>query len=303
MAGRSLGTVQNSNGDGLDPLSHRQILKGLYPTPGVITGLNVSGNNNLTYHVNAGVGVSQRSSSDGSRLFYFSGGNTAAVPAGDPSNSRIDIVWVKCQDPSLDSNACDVIVGVTSGTPSTRPVAPTLPQGVTELRRFTVAPNTTNLSNGAQASGTQVFSVPYGANMGQLVHMVNTYDSTAAKDDKWYVEGSVQSFYVPTDRWVEICLTRSMNCDDGGNPGSVYWLLALDGTDLVQTEIQADAHWTTKMFNYTIKVAAGTHTVAWYSRWVGGSTIHYHYTTQSINGHRVHWPGAIMDVYDRGVAA
>ena len=143
----SLATNLDSNGNGLTALDYRHILQSLYPTPGIVNGGTVTGNSSLTYHVTPTVAVIDRGS-DGTRLVYFEGGDTPAVAAGDASNRRIDVIWLKANDPALDGGSNDVIIGVTQGTPSANPVAPALDSGQLALMEKLVQPGTTNLSTG-----------------------------------------------------------------------------------------------------------------------------------------------------------
>lgn len=127
MANRSLGTKQNSNGDGLDALTHRLILKALYPSDGIISGLDVTGSGSA-YTVGAGVAVVSKSDTDGARLAHFDGGSVS-TDAGDGSNPRIDSVYLTADDPDQNNGSVDVRAGVVQGTPSAQPVAASIPAG------------------------------------------------------------------------------------------------------------------------------------------------------------------------------
>ena len=94
MSTVALGIAPNTSNIGVTPLVHRRILGAQFANCGIIDGLNVTGRNDLRYNVGAGVAVCSRGDSDGKTIAYHEGGQTPAVSAGDPSNPRIDIVWI-----------------------------------------------------------------------------------------------------------------------------------------------------------------------------------------------------------------
>ena len=99
MSTVALGIAPNTSNIGVTPLVHRRILGAQFANCGIIDGLNVTGRNDLRYNVGAGVAVCSRGDSDGKTIAYHEGGQTPAVSAGDPSNPRIDIVWI-CAQPA-----------------------------------------------------------------------------------------------------------------------------------------------------------------------------------------------------------
>ena len=122
MSTVALGIAPNTGNIGVTPLVHRRILGAQFANCGIIDGLNVTGRNDLRYNVGAGVAVCSRGDSDGKTIAYHEGGQTPAVSAGDPSNPRIDIVWI-CAHNQLEYKDSDnyVPLGVTQGTPSANP--------------------------------------------------------------------------------------------------------------------------------------------------------------------------------------
>ena len=137
MSTVALGIAPNTSNIGVTPLVHRRILGAQFANCGIIDGLNVTGRNDLRYNVGAGVAVCSRGDSDGKTIAYHEGGQTPAVSAGDPSNPRIDIVWI-CAHNQLEYKDSDnyVTLGVTQGTPSANPAEPTIPAGCTMLRKM-----------------------------------------------------------------------------------------------------------------------------------------------------------------------
>lgn len=304
----SLGTPQNSGGNGLTAPDHRQILKALYPNPGVIDGLKVTANTGLTYHVAAGVGVSQRSGSDGSRLFYFAGGDTPAVSAGDGSNPRIDSIWVKCDDPTMDADSVSVHVGVTQGTPSSSPVAPSIPAGCTRLADFRVSAGSANLSSGASDAGGTEYVSPYGSGGGILTELSQSNTIKGVWEDNMWHQIASMNFSVYTKRNIQINYNATSSTGDGNNytnEGSYYIQVRVDGQIINKIdhgdgvpspglcdEIFSNRYYWTSQLSYNLKVNPGTHLVA---VWVTGNKTDRTYPVDIFNRY--------YNVIDLGVAS
>lgn len=260
----SLGTVQNSQGVGLTPLDYRMILQATYPNVGVIKGMTVTGGSGLNYNVAAGVGVTSRGDSDGNRLYSYSGGSTEAVAAGDPTFSRIDTVWVKADDPSIDNDSFDVHVGVTQGTPSATPAKPTIPTDCTELRSFTVASGTTVLSSGAAPSGNIVQSVPYGAVQG-ILHKYVYNTAGTPKNQKNLTTAGSGKIVLPTKRNIvlnlQVQLSVSNNVQSSTEGG--FWIyFRVDGKAIYRGQgAYSNQRWDNVDFRWPVTLDAGTHTV------------------------------------------
>lgn len=304
MANRSLGTPQNSKGEGLDALTHRQIIKALYPNTGVITGLTVKGQNTLTYHIDPGVGIATRGGADGNRIYYYSGGNTPTVTAADPTNPRIDTIWVKTQDPTKDNDLTDVIVGVTQGTPATNPTAPTIPAETTALASMRM-PAGASTTSGAILVGSQDYAIPYGSSGKLLGENVNTLDQIGDSTiRKWYYENPV-TFSVPTDRTVEL----EYECTFTNNSGDwIAWAVAafqLDGKDLPHSGTEwVGEHgvWATHQIKYVVTVTRGTHTVRVRNGKTLGSNPEVRPSFKYGLHKEIEYQGRTLRVWDRGVA-
>lgn len=304
MANRSLGTPQNSKGEGLDVLTHRQIIKALYPNTGVITGLTVRGQANLTYHVDPGVGVASRGEADGNRIYYYGGGDTPAVSSGDAANPRIDTVWVKAQDPTKDNDLTDVIIGVEQGTPATNPTAPTIPAETTALASMRLPAGATSTSE-AILVGSQDYAIPYGSSGRLLGENVNTLDQEGDSTvRKWYYENPV-TFTVPTDRLVELEYECTF-CNDSG--AWISWAVGafqLDGKDLPHsgTEWLGDhGVWETHQITYVTTVTRGTHTVRVRNGKASGSNPEVRPSFKYGLNWEIEYQGRTLRVWDRGVA-
>ena len=291
----SLATNLDSNGNGLTALDYRKILQGFYPNPGIVSGGTVTGNSSLTYHVAPTVAVIDRGS-DGTRLAYYAGGDTPAVAAGDASNRRIDVIWLKANDPALDGGSKEVIVGVTQGTPSANPVVPSLDSGQLALMEKLVQPGVTNLSTGSGDNRSYNYAIPYGCSLGLLGSASENVQYTVPENVLsgkmiWYQRLAVQ-FTVPSDRRLELSweAASSVGAGDGdfinAREGSYFVQLRLDGTVVNDSpsnngtidgnawEITSDRYAEMKKKSLYTNVTAGTHTLA---AWLCGNNASYTY--------------------------
>lgn len=307
MATTGLGIMQTADGTGTDPLTFRRITKAKWSNKGVITGLKVSGRTDLTYAVSAGCAVVSRSDSDGYVEAYWEGGNTSAVSAGDPSNPRIDAVWIKANDAQQGDNDNRVHVGVTQGTPAASPVSPTVPTGALIVSKMRVPANATS-TNSAQLAEDGDQAIPYGASLGLLAEYIDK--TTARGNDQ---PGKFFTMYpmkitLPTDRLVEFEFTVSANADGSASDhADWYQAFMLDGEVIpysggefhfVKTSVQ------TLQRRYVCEVAAGTHTVACRTGLMNPAGMAPYFKYGRISGYpdECTYQGNIFRVWDRGVA-
>lgn len=303
MGNRSLGTPQNSSGQGLDPQSHRQILRALYPTPGIVDGLTVSGTSGLTYHVDSGVGIVEYPKYE-SRIMHFDGGNTGAVSAADPSNPRIDAIWIKPNDPTTDSDKVDVVCGVTQGQPSGNPVEPQVPAGALRLMGMRVPAGAESTQN-ASPTTDYSFAIPYGGNLGRLGENWNRSDQNGAGDvGKQYFEQPI-SFYVQTDRLIELIIQvnySSVKSDSEASEWSVQF--QMDGQDIphAATNFRSGQSWETHEFHFITTVTRGPHTARLRTWLQWGAAPHFHYSSGTSGYSSSQYIGRRFQIFDRGVA-
>lgn len=303
MANRSLGTQQNSKGEGLDAATHRQIIKALYPNTGVIAGLAVKGQNTLAYHIDPGVGVASRGGADGNRIYHYGGGDTLAVNA-TTSDPRIDCVWVKCQDPVADGDMVDVIIGVTQGTPSDNPTKPNPPAACTALAYMRLPAGAATTSQ-AVLVDSQDYAIPYGSNGQLLGENVNTADAKGdSRSRVWYYENPV-TFTVPTDRTIELEYECTVSNSGGDWLSWGVGAFQIDGRDIPHSGTEWLCYagvWETHQVKCVVQATKGTHTVRVRNGKMNGSTPgvvpSFHYGVS--NG--VEYQGRTLRVWDRGVA-
>lgn len=302
----AFGIAQNSEGKGLLARDLRKIIEGSYTSPGIIKGGEVTGNQNLTYHVGETVGLVSRGSADGMSLFYLSPTDTPSVSAGT-TLPRIDTIWVKALDPELDNDQYGVQVGVTSGTPSQNPLPAKLDPSATRLMDMLVQANTTNLATGAIQNGSYDFAVPYGSSLGMLAETVDTRDNVNGDGTirRWYWELDT-TFYVPTDRYVELIYDGDVAYYGANYTDSMSWAseFELDRQRVLYSAretIVAFGIWTHARNNKIVRVSKGTHRVRiknGVANKAGNGYPHFHYGEQD----GLSYPGRTLQVWDRGVA-
>ena len=137
-------------------------LGGVGARPGVIPGdrgLLVEGSSGWFYNVWQHHVVTSRGVTDGGLLFGNDGlvsvGNSgvgSTVAAAPGKGSRIDIIWVRHRTAGENGDTTsEPDYGVTSGTPGSPGLAPSIPAGALELARATVSAGNANTSAGTSA--------------------------------------------------------------------------------------------------------------------------------------------------------
>ncbi|KFI66548.1 hypothetical protein [Bifidobacterium magnum] len=311
MVTTALGVSPDLNDNGVTPLTHRQVLAAMYPSTGIMTGLAVTGRNDLTYNVSAGVAVTSIGVADGNTISYWEGGVTPKVDAGDPTNPRIDAVWVRAHN-LIEHNDADnfVVVGVTQGTASANPVAPTIPAGALLLGTRRMPANATNTSS-ATAVENGVYAVPHGASLGMLGEYWWQADLVGADTlKKDYYEMPV-TITVPTKRLVRLRMVASLsayNTNWGDQSKRTEWAFCfqLDGRDIDHSGANfiAQGSWETKEHEFIAECPAGTHTFRLRAWRQNGERPWFHYSDdQSVTGGTGDlWVGRRFTIYDAGVA-
>ena len=301
MATTALGIMQDSAGNGVDPHTHRKIIQARWSNPGVITGLSVTGGSGLTYSVSAGCAVVTRGESDGYAEAYFEGGSTPAVSAGDPSNPRVDLVWIKANDIQQGDDDNRVHVGVTSGTPAASPVAPSAPAGCLPIASMLVPAGATSTAS-AQMDSERDYAIPYGATLGLLGENVDTRDMIGdSVAGAWHYENAVE-FTVPTARLVELIYSCTFSNTPSNSGDFLSWGVAafqIDGEDVPHsgTEWQATNNvWEDHEVSCLVEVSAGTHVARVRNGKFSGSP-------SNGGGLDAERKGRTLRVWDRGVVS
>lgn len=311
MSTTALGIMQDSAGNGVDPLTHRRIIKGRWANTGVIEGLEVTGTSTLAYRVGPGNAVLSRGDSDGYTEAYWEGGTTPAVTAGNASNPRIDLVWMRANDLQQGDPDNHVEIGVAEGTPSASPIAPSVPSGCTEIAQMRLPAGSTTTAN-ATANANVSYAISYGSTLGLLGSTQDTTTRSLAPSSGTYTTACSTSFTVPTDRLVELDLNiaaRSLRSDGstGGewlNYAFLMLYLQMDGSNVEggSTCFVCFRAAQTFQLHTVCEVSAGTHT----------ARVRYYFSDEGSWGRIVYqdtdalwddrWCGTILRVWDRGIA-
>lgn len=313
MATTALGIMQTSDGAGVDPLTHRRIIKARWSNPGIIGGLAVTGGSGLTYNVSAGNAVLSRSSSDGYTEAYWEGGATPAVSTGDPSNPRIDTVWLKAYDAQQGDPDNRVHVGVTQGTPSSSPVAPSAPSGCLAIARMRVPAGATSTAS-AQQTSERSYAIPYGATLGLLASYRDTTNGVIDSVKQRRATRCAVQVTLPTDRLLDLRFVASVSSSGVyGSDDYTNWYVSflVDGSEVAYSGgemLLSNLTCETRERTLTVEVSKGTHTIAVSTAWVSGTNAPnvragtYSQQGGSAAGFQGTFPGLKLEVWDRGVS-
>ena len=290
------------DGVGVDPLTHRRIIRALWQNPGILTGLQVSGRADLRYDVSAGAAVCTRGEADGYTIAYWPGGQTPAVKAGDPSLPRIDRIWIRSNDRTQKDATNQVEIGVTQGTPAATPSAPATPVGCMRIIDMMIPAGATS-TGGATKPHSADYALPYGACGALLTYGkgASTQEYQIVRDGQWHKVIEVD-FRIPTDRTVNV-RWKGRASTKSETQASYFIQLKIDGTVINDPshkvdwivgqfdEIGAGRFAETKTLDIDYIVSTpGTHTA---EAWVTGNT-HTDSDVWLVGNH-------VLSVTDRGV--
>ena len=286
----ALGVDVDTDGNGVDPLTHRQIIKRHWNNTGIIGGLTVSGRSDLYYAVSTGVAVCSMGDADGYVEAYWPGGVTEnTVDAGDGTYARIDSVYLLANTGTPDNL---VHCMVAQGTPSASPVAPSLPSGALRLQDMLV-PAGASTTGAAALNGSQLYAIPYGGSLGQIGRSVDDSDYSSIWTDTAFHNMLLCTFSVPTDRMIHIdyqCSPYAL-----GTGGSVISRIMIDEQTVKQAELFCNNIADMKYLFYDGAVSAGTHTCRIMAAKQTGEQVKY-------KGSGSSYIGRAVQVWDRGVS-
>ena len=300
----ALGVAPDSEGQGCDALTHRRVIAAQWDNPGVISGLVVSGRQDLRYGVSPGVAACSMGDADGMSLAWWDGGGDPAtenaVDAGDSAYPRIDAVYIVSYTGQPDNR---VHVRVAQGTPSASPAAPQVEAGglVIGYRQLPAGAMSTA---SAMEYGDVDYAMPAGALMGRLAESWSRQSGQgggSANDGTAYYERKV-GFYLPTDREVEFRFDDNFSAADNvsAEQGVAFMVddKALEGSSAILAA--KGTTWTTHQHTFIATVRRGDHTACVMKWWAAGSAPVYHYG----NNHKgfPSYIGQRFQLFDRGVA-
>lgn len=306
MSTVALGIAPDINGAGVTPLAHRHILAAQWANTGLVDGMNVTGRNDLRYNVSAGVAVCSRGETDGKTIAYFEGGQTGAVAAGDPSNPRIDIVWVKANN-ALEYKDPDnyVTVGVTQGMPGANPPEPTIPAGATMLRKMKMPAGATSTSSAIQMWSAD-YAIPYGASLGKIAENWMRQDYHGSNEVKKFFYEQQVEFDLPSDRMLELefkCNMSAYGVAYNDTSKRCEWAMGfqIDNKDLDHSCANFISYgaWETHETSYVTAVSKGHHTARLKCWLQNGVPPHFHYNPSQDTKDAL-WCGRRFIIWDRG---
>ena len=113
----ALGVAPDGGGQGCDALTHRRVIAAQWENTGVVTGLEVSGRQDLRYGVSPGAAVCSMGEADGMSVAWWDGAGSPAtenaVAAGDSAYPRIDAVYIIAYTGQPDNRSEERRVGKT----------------------------------------------------------------------------------------------------------------------------------------------------------------------------------------------
>jgi hypothetical protein len=293
----ALGVDVDVNGNGVDPLTHRQIIKRHWGNTGVVGGLTVSGRSDLKYSVSAGMAVCSMGAADGYTEAYWPGGVTEnAVSAGDGTYSRIDTVYMLSNTGATDNK---VHVMVAQGTPSATPFAPSLPAGALTLRSFTM-PSGASSTSSAVAQNAPGFAIAYGASLGKIAENWNKSDGVGGGEAQKYFYEQPVTFSLPTARILEFVYDVNFSSTGDYTEWSIEF--QVDNTDLPWSSCnwRSEATWESHHHSFLTVIPAGNHT-ARIKTWLQNGKAPYFHTGDNRTGNDV-FVGRRFQIWDRGVS-
>ena len=288
----ALGVAPDSSGQGCDALTHRRVIASQWESAGVISGLQVSGRQDLRYGVSPGVAVCSMGEADGMSIAWWGGGGDSTTEntadAGDATYPRIDAIYIISHTGSPDNL---VHVKVQQGTPSASPAVPQVEAGglVVGYRQLPAGAMSTA---SAMEYGDVDYAIPYGARMGRIGYGSNT--STVDQDwsTRWWPQAPTVTRMMPTDRLVTVRFTFRASVS-GEQVGSFYTMPVVDGVNMGDgaDECQVSYVWARQHVEWRLVLKGGiSHTVDVLAR-------------PNLGRPRFRWEGLrTVEVIDEGVA-
>ncbi len=272
----ALGVAPDSSGQGCDALTHRLAIAGQWASTGVISGLVVSGRQDLRYAVSPGLAVCSMGETDGMSIAWWDGGGSPytenVVDAGDATYPRIDAIYIISYTGQPDNK---VHIKVQQGTPSASPVRPQVEAGgqVIGWRRIPAGATSTAA---AMDDGDIDYAISYQSSMGLLAEYVDrrteVWGYGTPRD--WVTEYPI-TFHLPSDRQVELTYDADVAYVIHGPNGGMLpvgdndwasWAVTfrLDGDDVpcsTRETLLKHSVWTHAHNSVILNLKRGDHTV------------------------------------------
>mgnify|MGYP006934310809 FL=1 len=247
------GITHDAQGNGTTPEDIQAITAAEYPTPGVISGCDVTGTSAMQWHVNDGAVVIKLAPGRSVRV-PVTAQNLTTEPAPN-TGSRVEYIYVKQNLPASDgSNTAVVKIG------------PTVPANAVMLAKREIRAGQKSTSTSREL-GNIVYAQPVGTSFGLLHHHYFEGNQYTTRGE--FIRGK-GSFYVPTDRNIDVRLTSTVsNCLPNGSEaketdrGSVGYEIYIDGELKFFRERTYNNTKTTTDVTRVLTVPAGSHEI-WY---------------------------------------
>ncbi len=259
----ALGVAPDSEGQGCDALTHRRVIAAQWESPGVVSGLVVSGRQDLRYGVSPGVAVCSMGEADGMSIAWWDGAGSPAtenaVAAGDSAYPRIDAVYIIAYTGRPDNK---VHVKVQQGEPSASPQPPEVEAGGLVVG-YRMLPAGAMSTASAMAWGDVDYAIPYGARMGRIGYGSNTTTVDQDWSTRWWSQAPAVTRMMPTDRLVTVRFTFRASVG-GEKVGSFYAMPVVDDQDMGdgQDECQVSYVWARQHVEWSLVLKGGiSHTV------------------------------------------
>lgn len=199
MSTTALGIAPDDNGNGVTPVVHRLCQMAQWEKTGVVQGLTVTSNDDLSYTVAPGIAITTRGNADGYAIAYSEGGDVDTID-GDTTYARYDVVYIKSNDLLSGDGSNHVELGCVNGDAASVPEVPTVGEGCTVLDTFYVPAGSTAASDNTTTNDV-AYASPLKSFCGTLATSTVSDDQTAPSSKKTLL--SVE-FYVPTERSIEV---------------------------------------------------------------------------------------------------
>lgn len=202
MSTVALGIAPDDDGNGVTPTMHRLCQMAQWETTGIVWGLDVTANTDLSYTVAPGVAITSRNDDDGYAVAYSEGG-TVDTTDGDSDNPRYDVIWLKSND-LLQGDATNLVeLGCTQGDAASSPTVPDVDEGAIILD-YAYVPAGSAAGSDNSLNNEPKYASPTKSSCGRLLSFAAS-ESDISISTSWTTRCS-GTFHVPTRRSIRVTI-------------------------------------------------------------------------------------------------